>query len=99
MRAGWSGEPVVHPLALAPGRDDARLPQVSKMPGNLGLRRADYFREITDTYFLPGHQIEKSQAGRVCQSSKELIQRRSAFHSHSLAKYIRLDECVRAMIP
>jgi hypothetical protein len=68
------------------------------MPGNLGLRRANYFREITDTYFLPGHQIEKPQAGRVCQGPKELIQRKSAFHAYSLAKYIRLDECVRAVI-
>jgi hypothetical protein len=35
------------------------------MPGNLRLGRANHFREIADTYFLLGHEIEKSETGRV----------------------------------
>ena len=94
MRTERSSQPVVHPLALSPGRDDASLAQIGEMPGNLRLGRADHFREKADTYFLPGHQIEKPQAGRVAQGAKEPIERRSALHACSLTKYIRLDECV-----
>jgi len=62
VRVGLGGQPVVHPLALPPCRHDASLSQIGKMPGNLGLGRADSFREIANTYFLLGHEIEKPQA-------------------------------------
>jgi hypothetical protein len=45
----------MHPLAFSSGRDDAGSSQVGKVSRDLGLGRADYFREITDAYFLPGH--------------------------------------------
>jgi hypothetical protein len=65
MRIGWSRQPVVHPLALASGRDDAGSSQVGKVPGNLGLGRADDLREIADTDFLIGYQIKQAQASWV----------------------------------
>src|SRR5271168_1143787 len=98
MRAVWDSQPVVHPLALSPGCDDAGLPQIGKMPGDLRLGCTDHFREIADTYFLLGHQVEKPQAGRVTQSAKELIERALRLHAFSLAKYICLDECVGPMV-
>ena len=81
MRVGWDGQPVVHPLALPPGGDDARLPQIGQMPGNLGLGRADDFGEIADAYFLLGHEIEKPQAGRIAERSKKLVERRILFRA------------------
>lgn len=80
MRIRWSGQAVVHPLALAPGSDDACLPQISEMPGDLRLGRADDFREIADADFLIGHQIEEAQAGGITQGAEEPIQRRLWFH-------------------
>jgi len=94
MRSGRDGQPVVHPLALTPGGDNAGFAQVGQMAGNLGLGRADDLREIADADLLPGHQIKKPQAGRVTQGAKEPIERVLGGHAHSLAKYICLDECV-----
>ena len=55
----------MHPFAFSSARDDAGSSQVGKVPGNLGLGRADYLREIADTDFLIGYQIKQAQAGRV----------------------------------
>ena len=70
----------MHPFAFSSARDDAGSSQVGKVPGNLGLGRAYYLREIADTDFPIGYQIEQAQAGRVAQGAKEPIQRGIGFH-------------------
>jgi len=62
---------VVHPLTLAPGRDDAGVPQIRKMAGNLWLRCAQNFNEIADADFLLSHEVEEAQAGGITESLKE----------------------------
>src|SRR5580658_5431139 len=95
MRVGRRGQPVVHPLALTPCRDDAGLAQIGEMPGNLRLGRTDHFCEVANTDLLLGHEIQKSEARRVAERAKKLVKGWTPFHVYSLAKYICLDECVR----
>ncbi len=94
VRIGRERQSVVHPLAFSPGGHDARLPQIGKVPGNLGLGRADHFREIADAYLLRGDQIEQPEPGPITQSAEQTIQRVISVHVDSLTEYIRLDECV-----
>jgi len=50
---------IVHPLALAPGCDDACLAKVSEMPGDFGLRGVEDFHEVADADLLLSHEIEQ----------------------------------------
>jgi hypothetical protein len=49
---GWHHDAVVHPLAIAPGRHDASIPQICQMPGYLRLWLIQNLYEIADAYFL-----------------------------------------------
>jgi hypothetical protein len=62
----------VHPFAITTGRNDARIPQVCQMSGNLWLRLPENLHEIADTQFLISHQIQESQPGVVPERLKEL---------------------------
>jgi hypothetical protein len=68
----------VHPLPLAPRRDDASAAEVSQMSGNLGLRAAQNLHKITDTDLLISHEIQKPETGVVTESLEE------AFHVKAL---------------
>lgn len=89
---------VVHPFSFAPRTDDARIPQIGEMPGNLWLPLFQDFHEVTDAYFSPCHKVEQPEAGRVSQGGEEADQI-EGFGTSSHAKYyIRIDTCVVVLI-
>jgi hypothetical protein len=63
----------VDPLALPSGVDDARLPQISQVPRNLGLVRLQDFDEVTHAYLILPYQVQKSQAGAIREGTKEQL--------------------------
>jgi hypothetical protein len=64
------------------------------MPRNLRLRDADNFNEVTDTDFLPCHQVDEPQARGVSKRTEKPFKWELPFHVRSLAQHMRLDECV-----
>lgn len=71
---GGSHQPVVHPLPFAPGGYQTCCAKISKMPGNLGLRRRNHFGEVADANFLLRHEVEQTKPGGVGESAKKLGQ-------------------------
>jgi hypothetical protein len=82
----------MHPLAFAPCRYDASVPQIREVPGNLRLRASQNLYEVADADFLLSHHVEQPEAGRVSESLKELWQIEGCVASH--AYRIRVDEYV-----
>ena len=56
------GDAVAYPLAFAPGRGNAGVPQIRKMPGKFRLRAA------------LSRKVERPKACRVAEGLKELRQ-------------------------
>jgi arsenite methyltransferase len=99
---------VVHPLAFTPGTHNARLSQIRQMPGNLWLALLENFNEVAHADFAPGHEVQKTQARRVCKSGEELNQvKRFGASGHAViiyaltdmfhAPYICFNECEVSM--
>lgn len=65
----------MHPLALAASADNAGFAQVGEVAGDFWLALAEDLDKIADADFAPSHKVEQAQAGGVCQSGKEIIQR------------------------
>jgi SAM-dependent methyltransferase len=63
----------VHPLAIAPGRHDASIPQICQMPGYLRLWLIQNLYEIADAYFLIAHQVQEPQPGVISECLKEAL--------------------------
>ena len=57
----------MHPLALATSRDDAGVPQIGQMPGDLWLALSQDFDKVADANLAAGHQVQKAQPGVVGQ--------------------------------
>jgi len=60
-------DPVVHPLALAPGIHNAGFAQISQMTRNLGLWALENFHEIANANFIIAHEIQQSKSRLVGQ--------------------------------
>jgi hypothetical protein len=85
VKVGWDNQLVVHPLALPARRHDAGPSQVRQVPRNLWLRRTDDFDEVTDTDFLPRHQVDEPQTRWVSQRTKKPFNWKLSSHGRSLA--------------
>jgi len=48
---------IVHPLALAAGRHDASIPQISQMARDLRLWAAQYLYEVANANLLLSHEV------------------------------------------
>lgn len=85
-------EAVVHPPSLAPGRRDARAPEVGEMARDLRLTDAKDLDEIADAYLSIGDEVEQAKPRGVGQGAKQKIDReRFAFSWHGERYYIWLD--------
>lgn len=74
----------MHPLSIPASGDDTGAPQISKMPGDLGLRPAEDLDEVADADLLISHQVQDSEPGRVTQSPEEALQVKLTFLSHEI---------------
>ena len=98
-------DPVVHPLAFAPRRDDSRAAQVGQMPGNLRLRTAKNLHEVADANLLIAHEVQQPEPGVVSERLEEPFACRTelflpCLHVYALTNierktYIRLSRCMR----
>ena len=64
-------DPVVHPLSLAPRRDDARAAKVGEVPGDLRLRPAKNLHEVADANLLIAHEVQEPEPRVVSERLKE----------------------------
>jgi hypothetical protein len=83
-------DPIVHPLSLAPCRDDARAAKVSEVPGDFRLWAAENLDEVADANFLISHQVQKAEPCVLAESLEESLDIECLFRHGSC---IRLDEC------
>src|SRR5262249_49520231 len=70
---GRRDDPVVHPLPLAPGLDDARPAQVSQMPGDPRLRHLQDFDEEAHADLVFPHEIDQPKAVTIGQRDEEFF--------------------------
>lgn len=63
----------MHPLAITPSGHDAGIPQIRKVPGNLGLGLIQYFYEKANANFLISHQVQEPQPCIVSKRLKESL--------------------------
>ncbi len=66
-------DPVMHPLSLAPCRDDARATKVSEVSGDLGLGSAENFDEIADANLLIAHQVQEAEPCVVAEGLEKSL--------------------------
>jgi hypothetical protein len=71
---GWHVDAVVHPLSLAPRRNNAHVSQVSQMAGYFGLALAQDFDKVADADLMADHQVQKAQTGCIGQRRAEASQ-------------------------
>ena len=83
-------DPIVHPLSLAPSRNDPRTTQIGQVPGNFGLRARQNLHKIADTHFLVAHKVQEAQPGFVAERLKEPFDVEGLVSLH--VPCIRLDE-------
>ncbi len=86
----WHHDPIVHPLSLAPRRDNARAAKVRKVSGHLRLGSAENLDKIADADLLISHQVQEAEPRVVAESLEEPLNIECLFR-HGLC--IRLDEC------
>ena len=78
---------VVHPLAVAPGRNDAGMAQIREMPGNLRLRPAQNLHEVADANLLLSHQVEQPETRVVSERLKEPLAYRRLLSLSAMLTY------------
>lgn len=74
----------MHPLALAPGHDDACLSQIGQVTRYLGLPLSEDLDKVADAHLAPIHEIEQAQPGGVrqgCEEQRQVEGFRGTFHS------------------
>ena len=87
----------MHPARLAPGRRDARPPEVGEMARNLRLADPGDLHEITDADFPVANEIEQAEPGGIGESAEEKIDgERLVVFRHSGKHYIWLDRYEQA---
>ncbi len=102
-RVGRHDDAVEHPLAFAPGRDDARVAQVGEVTRDLGLGTSQDLYEVADTDFLLSHEVEETRrvlspsAWKNCCMSKLALRTISlciCFCEYVRKEYICLSKCI-----
>src|SRR5688500_7363708 len=73
VRLGRLSDAVVHPLAVAPRRDDARAAQVREVARNLRLALAEHLDEEADADLARRQQVQEPQPRAVGQSPEEQL--------------------------
>jgi hypothetical protein len=84
---------VVHPLALAPRRDEARTPQVREVARNLRLVHAEHLHEEADADLARRHQVQEAQTRPVGQRPEE------QFHLSFLLRHPQSTPAVFSQLP
>lgn len=77
-------DPIVHPLSLAPCRDDARAAKVSEVSGNLWLGPAQNFHEVADANLLISHQVKEAEPRVITESLEEPLDIECLFRHASM---------------
>jgi hypothetical protein len=68
---GRYNDPIVHPLAFAPGCDNAGAAQIRQVPRDLWLALAENLDEVADTNLSAIHEVQEPQARGVGQGREE----------------------------
>ncbi len=74
MAIGRSCQPIVHPLAFAPGQHQACAAQVGEMPGDFGLGNVQDVNEVAHANLASMHQLQEAQAGEIREGAKNLLE-------------------------
>ena len=68
---GMASPGVVHPFALAPGRDQAVPPEIGEMPGDRWLRHVEDRHEMADADLAAGEEIKNPEPGGVREAEEK----------------------------
>jgi hypothetical protein len=77
----------VHPLPFPPRFDDASASEISQVPGNLRLRAAQDFHEVTNAYLLVIHKVQEPEPSVVPESLKEPFHIEGLLRCHNIYVY------------
>ena len=90
IRRGLERKAINPPCAVAGAFDHSLLTQIGEMLGDLGLRKAENFLEMTNTKGTPCQQMDDPQPRDVAEAAVN----RDQFHQKSMRLYIYLSICI-----
>ncbi len=70
----------MHPLSVAPRRDESRAPQHTEMAGDLRLRLSQHLYEEADTDLVLSDEVEQAQSRAIREGLEECLELGSGFH-------------------
>jgi hypothetical protein len=73
VRVGRRNQPVVHPLAFAPGRDDTSSAQIRKMARDFRLRGVDDFNKVANAELSSGHEVDEPQPSGIGKGAEKSL--------------------------
>ena len=67
----WHNDPIMHPLAVAPGLNDSGPAEIRQVPGYFRLPLPQNLDEVADANLLFSHQVEQAKSSVVAESLKK----------------------------
>ena len=67
----WHNDPVMHPLAVAPGLHYSGAAEIRQVPGYFGLPLPQNLDKVADANLLFSHQVEKAKSSVVAEGLKK----------------------------